>query len=124
MRFSVYGDRVNIGSRLREYIDHHLYFSLGRFAPAIDRVDVRLEDTNGPRGGIDKRCRIVVKLRTAGSSSIVINDDDENLHAVISRTIARAGRTVARTLDRKHGKHAYQRRREITDDVLAVEKDI
>jgi len=38
MRLSVSGDRVNVGSRLREYIDRHLHFALGRFGPAIDHV--------------------------------------------------------------------------------------
>jgi len=116
MRLSVSGDRVNVGPRLREYIDRHLYFALGRFGPAIDHVAVRLGGTNGPRGGTDKRCRIVVKLRAAGSTSIAIDDDDESLYAAIARATTRVGRTVARTLDRKRGKRAYQRRRAVAED--------
>ena len=124
MRLSVSGDRVNVGPHLREYIDRHLYFALGRFGPAIDRVDVRLGDTNGPRGGVDKRCRIVVKLRVAGSTRIAIDDDDESLYAAIARATARVGRAVARTLDRKRGKRAYQRRHASPEDGRALAGDV
>ncbi len=124
MRLSVSGDRVDVGPRLREYIDRHLYFALGRFGPAIDRVNVRVMDTNGPRGGVDKRCRIVVKLQAAGSTSIAVDDDDESLHAAIARATARVGRTVARTLDRKRGKRVYQRRRAIVEDGPELVEDV
>ena len=111
MRLSVSGDRVNVGPQLREYIDRHLYFALGRFSSAIDHVDVRVGDVNGPRGGVDKRCRILVKLRAGGSDSITIEQDDESLNSAVARAAARAGRTVGRSLDRRHRKRAYQRRR-------------
>ena len=124
MRLSVSGDRVNVGPRLREYIDRHLYFALGRFGPAIDHVDVRVGDTNGPRGGVDKRCRIVVKLQAAGITSIAIDDVDESLYAAIARATARVGRTVARTLDRRRGQRTYQRRRAVTEDGRAVAEDV
>ena len=40
MRFSLSGDRIKVTTRLREYIDRHLYFALGRFGPVIDHVPV------------------------------------------------------------------------------------
>jgi len=116
MHLSVSSDRLHVGRRLRQYIDRHLDGALGRFFPAIDHVDVRLADTNGPRGGVDKRCRIVVKLRAAGSATIAVDDDDESLYAAIARTTARVSKTVARTLDRKRGKRAYQRRRTLAEE--------
>jgi len=87
-------------------------------------LDVRLGDTNGPRGGVDKRCRIVLKLRAADSTSIAIEDVDENLRAAIARATARVGRTVARTLDRKRGKRTYQRRRALSQDSRVVAEDV
>ena len=117
MRLSVSGDRVNVGPHLREYIDRHLYFAVGRFGSAIDHVNVRLGDTNGPRSGVDKRCRIVLKLRAANSASIAIDDVAENLYAAIARATSRVGRAVARTLDRKRDQRAYQRRRAVAGNV-------
>ena len=111
MRFSVSGDRVKVTTGLREYIDRCLYFALGRFGPAIDHVSVRVGDVNGPRGGVDKHCQIVVKLRASGSSSIAVEDNDEDLYSAVVRASNRVGRTVARAIERKRRKRAYQRRR-------------
>ena len=49
MRFSVSGDRLKVDPQLREYLDRHLHFALGRFGPAIDHADVRLEDIEPAR---------------------------------------------------------------------------
>ena len=116
MRFSVSGDRIKVTTGLREYIDRRLYFALGRFGPAIDHVSVRVGDINGPRGGVDKRCQILIKLRASGSNPIAIDDNDEDLRAAIARTSDRAGRAVARAIERKHRKRAYQRRRMLAED--------
>jgi hypothetical protein len=72
---------------------------------------------NGPRGGVDKRCRILVKLRAAGSDNITIEQDDKSLNSAVARAAARAGRTVGRSLERRHRKRAYQRRRALAKDL-------
>ena len=117
MQFSVSGDRIKVTTNLREYIDRRLHFALGRFGPTIDHVSVRVRDVNGPRGGVDKQCQIVVKLRDSGGNPIAIDDNDEDLYAAIAQASNRAGRTVARAVERRHGKRAYQRRRTSTANV-------
>ena len=116
MRVSVSGHRVKVTAGLREYIDRRLYFALGRFGPAIDHVSVHVGDVNGPRGGVDKHCQIVVKLRASGSNRIAIDDTDEDLRAAVTQASNRAGRTVARAIERKRRKRAYQRRRLLVED--------
>ena len=117
MQVSVSGDRVEVTTDLREFIDRRLYFALGRFGPAINHVTVRVGDTNGPRGGVDKHCQIVVQLRAAGSTPIAVDDNDEDLRAAVVRASNRTGRTVARAVQRKQGKRSYQRRRTSTANV-------
>ena len=117
MRVSVSGDHVKVTTGLREYIDRRLYFALGRFGPAIDHVSVRVGDINGPRGGVDKHCQIVVKLRASGSNPIAVDDTDEDLRAAVSQASNRAGRTVARALERRRRKKAYRRRRMLAHDI-------
>ena len=41
-------------------------FALDRFAGAIREVDVRLADLNGPRGGVDKLCRVQLRMLPRG----------------------------------------------------------
>ena len=117
MQFSVSGDRVKVTTGLREFIDRRLHFALGRFSPAIAHVNVRVGDVNGPRGGVDKHCKIVVKLRAAGSNPIAVADNDEDLYAAVAQASNRAGRTVARAVERRQGKRSYQRRRMSTANV-------
>ncbi len=111
MQFSVSGDRIKVTTGLREYIDRRLHFALGRFGPAIDHVSVRVADVNGPRGGVDKHCQIVVKLRASRSNPIAVDDNDEDLYAAVAQASDRVGRTVARAVERRQGKRSYQRRR-------------
>ena len=111
MRLTVSGDGVRIGDKLHCDIDRRLEFALGRFGPAIRQVVVRVVDINGPRGGVDKRCRITVALRGAGGSSITVDYSDDDLYAAIMRACDRAERAVRRTLERKRAKYGYHRRR-------------
>ena len=109
MQFSISDDRVTVTEELHEYLDRCLHFALGRFGPAVYQVTVRVGDVNGPRGGVDKRCQIVVKLRAAGSKPIVIEDEDETLYGAISHACDRAGRTVSRAIQRRRSKRSYRR---------------
>ncbi len=102
MQLSIRGDSVRLTEALREYITRRLHFALGRFASAIQRVYVRTEDINGPRGGIDKRCRVEVRLRAGRSVPLAVATDDSDLRAAIDRSAKRIARSVARELDRKN----------------------
>lgn len=51
------------------------------------RACVGLAAINGPRGGVDKRCQIVLKL--AGQNSIVIEDTEADLYFAIDRACER-----------------------------------
>ena len=99
MQLLISGRNFKIGEELREHIDRRVQFALGKFDPEIDRVEVGLSDVNGPRGGIDKQCRIVAKMRSLGT--VVVEDADEDFYAVVSRAADRIGRSVSRALDRR-----------------------
>lgn len=86
---------------IREHVESRVRFSLTRFRDRLHRVNVRLSDVNGPRGGVDKRCR--VHLRVEGLPDIVIDDIEQDLYAAISRSTGRAERTLGRQLHRARG---------------------
>ncbi|ODU50987.1 MAG: 30S ribosomal protein S30 [Thiobacillus sp. SCN 63-374] len=65
----------------------------------VTRVIVRLSDINGPRGGVDMRCFIEVRLKHA--PSLVIEDTEADLYLAIDRAVERAGRAVERSLARQ-----------------------
>ncbi len=111
MRLSVSGDGVRVGEKLIADIHRRLKFALGRFGPAIRQVTVRVVDINGPRGGVDKRCRISVALHGTGSDSITVEFADADLYTAVVRACDRAERAIGRAFERQRSKRAYHRRR-------------
>jgi ribosome-associated translation inhibitor RaiA len=57
---------VRIEAHHREYVRERLGHKLAKHAPAVERVYVRFDDLNGPKGGIDHACRIQVSLSGLG----------------------------------------------------------
>lgn len=103
---------VEIDDDDRSYIRRKLGMKLGKFASSIERVSVRMEDANGPRGGIDQICRIKVVL--SGLPGVVVETRDASLEAAIDGALAGAERSVRRILQRRRMKplKAAARRRE------------
>jgi hypothetical protein len=60
---------------------------------------VYLGDVNGPRGGADKRCRIVVHLPPGGRA--VVSGTATDPYAAVARTAQRSAHAVKRHLKRK-----------------------
>ena len=99
MKLSISGKNLKLDDAMKEYIERRVYFALSRFSPRISRVSVMAEDINGPRGGIDKRCRIVVKLERSGELTVEATDAD--MSAAVSAVADRVGRAVQRELERR-----------------------
>lgn len=100
MRVDVTGQGFNVTEALRDHIERRLEFAVARFEDHIDTVSVRLEDMNGPRGGVDKECRVHVKL--LGLPSVIITQSAKDAYAAVDRAADRLGHTVARKLERAH----------------------
>jgi putative sigma-54 modulation protein len=98
-----------ISEALREHIERKLDFAIRRFAGRVTRVVVRLVDVNGPRGGPDKRCRIIAHLSPTGSISVEATDGDA--YAAASQAAARLDEQVARALERRRPRHVRTLRR-------------
>src|SRR5262249_18002314 len=64
------------------------------FGPLIERVSLRVEDINGPRGGVDTVCRI--QPTVSGRRGIVVEGRGSNP----KKALADAGASIARALER------------------------
>jgi ribosome-associated translation inhibitor RaiA len=85
------GIRASLMKRLTDDLNHG--------DDHVTRVIVRLSDINGPRGGVDKRCFIEVRLKNA--PALVIEDTEADLYLAIDRATERAGRAMERSLARQ-----------------------
>ncbi len=81
----------------RARVERRLRFALGRFGDHIGRVTVHLIDVNGPRGGADKKCRVVVEV--LGRNPLVLEDTSERLTVAIDRAADRVGLMLRRRID-------------------------
>ena len=101
MRIDIQGRGFSLTAPLLDHTQRRLRFALTRTRDRIKRVVVRLGDTNGPRGGEDKFCKIQVVLEHA--PPVLIEDSGADLYAVIDRAAERAGRNVAKHVERLRG---------------------
>ncbi len=93
---------VDLGVVERDYIRVKLDRKLGKYAGSIERASVRIEDVNGPRGGVDQSCRIKIVLH--GLPSLVFESRNESLHAAVDSALSGVERAARRTLQRRRMK--------------------
>lgn len=90
---------IEINEATRARLHRRLEFALGRAEPHIARVWAHVAELNGPRGGIDKRCRILVRLQHL--PDVMVEDNNADLNTAIDRAVNRAGLAVRRELERR-----------------------
>jgi putative sigma-54 modulation protein len=91
MKIEVRGPTFSRSDALRAHAERRLGAALGRFQTHVARATVRLTDVNGPRGGVDQRCRVSLTVR--------------------HRAADRVGAALSRAVDRdRRGRRAGTRR--------------
>lgn len=98
MKLDIYTTGFSLTNSLKNYTAAHMRFALNRHDALILRARIWLANINGPRGGVDKRCQIELKL--AGQNNIVIEDVETDLYVAIDRACERCMRTLARRIQR------------------------
>lgn len=90
--------RAETAATLRAYIVRRLSFALRRFSHRVRRVTVRLNDLNGPKGGVDSRCSMIVDF--VGGGRIVAEATTAWPFASVTRAAERLSETVRREFER------------------------
>mgnify|MGYP001187724111 CR=1 FL=1 len=85
---------------MRAQVMEGLGRALRRRRQAVRRVEVRLSDVNGPRGGVDKRCTLRVRMH--GRSLIAVTRNDADLYAAIAQAVDVAALRYEAVLRRDH----------------------
>lgn len=88
------GKTLKISDTMKLLIERRMRFALGRFEEHVKTVRVTLEDVNGPKGGLDKRCMLRVEARDV--EPIMIEERDSRFAAAITRAAERAHRAMTK----------------------------
>lgn len=99
MKIEIRSSNVPLSQPLHDHTARRLGFALRTLAEHIDHVVVRLVDLNGPRGGLDKLCRMVVSLRSAGR--LIVEATDADAYVAVSQAARRLEERAARRLRRE-----------------------
>jgi putative sigma-54 modulation protein len=98
MNLHIYSKGFKLTDAIREYAESRTRYAITRISYKVSSVKVILSDENGPRGGVDKKCQISLKME--GFNDLVVQEMDEDLYEAISRCTVRLRRVSQRKVER------------------------
>jgi putative sigma-54 modulation protein len=102
MELTISSQNLHVDEDTELHVRRRIDFALEQFNSWITRVQVHLEDVNGPRRGVDKQCRILVNIK--GGKTLKVEDLDTDIIAAVNRAADRVGQVVSREIDRRREK--------------------
>ena len=99
MNIIIQAQGFELTEALRAHTLRRLQFSLHWAGRDVTQIQVRLADINGPKGGLDKRCHLQIRL--SNDTDVSVEDTEDDLYVAIDRAIERSKRTITRRLERK-----------------------
>jgi putative sigma-54 modulation protein len=84
------------------YATRRIEHVLGRLGRKVTRVMLRVVDTNGPRGGDDKRCRLVIS--GPGLGTVILTEVRGDVYSATEMALYRARRALRQGLGRSRGR--------------------
>lgn len=100
MKVLLRGVHLDLTDALRAYVDEHLVSHIERFADdEAAEIDISLVDINGPKGGVDKECRVTVRL--PGLSAVHVTETSDSLFPAIDAARDRLENALKRSRDRR-----------------------
>jgi len=95
----IFESRSRDATNLRQLADERVRFVLRRLSWLVPRARVQFVDINGPRGGVDKRCRLV--LNTDGAGQVIIHSTARDWRCALERVLVSAARGLMRNWRRR-----------------------
>lgn len=94
MNISIRSSQDLVTPSFEGYVRRRLSHALDRFRATVHGVTCRIFDVNGPRGGVDKRCTVVVGLKSGGAVKVEASEADayravDTLARVLKNSLAR-----------------------------------
>ncbi len=98
MNIRLFDGDIKTSAAQHEYIVSKIQTAAARLKDASCTIDVRLADVNGPKGGIDKLCSIVVT--PPGLATLRVEEQAADYYGAIDAAAATLKKSLARSLER------------------------
>ena len=85
-----------------EYATRRIEYMLGRLGRQVTRVMLRVVDTNGPRGGQDKRCRLLIS--GPGLGTVILTELRGDVYSATEMALHRARRALRQGMRRSRAR--------------------
>ncbi len=85
-----------------EYATRRIEHVLGRLGKRLSRIVLRVVDTNGPRGGEDERCRLLISGPRLGT--VILTEVRGDVYSATELALYRARRALRRDLGRSRAR--------------------
>lgn len=108
MRIDIQSQGFELAREERAHLVGRMREALVRFRHRLVGVTVHLRDINGPRGGADKNCQILLH---GHDGTTVINDRGRQVAEVFKRSMHRALHALRRKSHRREGDATISHRR-------------
>lgn len=99
MQLKVHGQNIEVTEAISSHVHNRFTAALDKHAQRVNDVTIRLEDVNGPKGGVDMRCHATIHLRRG--DPIIVDEVEEDLYAAISVAADRAKQVVTRQIQKR-----------------------
>jgi len=96
MQMRIQGRNIELTQAIRQHIRERVTAALDQHASRVRQVAVTVSDINGPRGGVDQLCNVVVSLR--GGKTLRHSRKGEDLYANVSLVADKVKRRVGREI--------------------------
>ncbi len=98
MEIKLFDGNIKTSDAQYEYVRTKVGAAASRLKDAACTIEVRLTDLNGPRGGVDKQCSIV--LSRPGEETLRVEEQADEYYAAIDAAASTLKRQLARTMER------------------------
>lgn len=114
MQIDIVSRTAHAGIDNRKTVGDRVRFLLDRFQLRIRRIEVRLVDENGPKGGVDRRC--VAFARLDDGTHVIAEAKANLLPIAIDRALRRVARRIVNLQRRRQ---SMRRMRQVLQPQLA-----
>lgn len=99
MELTITDLNVELSTENQKNIKQKAHRMFEKICDSIQVIKVTVNDINGPKGGKDKHCRVIIHSK--GIPDIVVTDNQTSVMSAVNFALARARTTLVRKMKRK-----------------------